>query len=69
MAINQRSSVLSRIRTANAAAQGARSRRRREAIEVRRLSDLAVGVALLAAVSGAIELLKGQVPVLSLGVL
>ena len=45
-------------------------RRWREAVEFhRRLSGVLASVALLAAVTGAIELLKGHVPVLSLGVL
>jgi K+-sensing histidine kinase KdpD len=70
MAINERSNALARIRTANAVKGRAVSRRWREAIEVRRvLSGLAAGVVLLAAVTGAIELLKCHVPVLSLGVL
>jgi two-component system, OmpR family, sensor histidine kinase KdpD len=47
-----------------------RVRRWREAVELRRwLSGWFASVALLTAVTGAIELLKGHVPVLSLGVL
>jgi two-component system, OmpR family, sensor histidine kinase KdpD len=47
-----------------------RVRRWREAVELRRrLSGWLVSIALLAAVTGAIELLKTHVPVLSLGVL
>ncbi len=53
-----------------ATSPGNRLRRWREAAELRhRLSGWLVSVALLAAVTGAIELLKTHVPVLSLGVL
>ena len=50
--------------------RASRLRRPREGVDVRRLlSGAAASIALLAAVTGAIELLKAHVPVLSLGVL
>jgi two-component system sensor histidine kinase KdpD len=68
MATERPSGVLSSVRAAPSARD--RIRRWREAVEFRRsLSAWLASVALLAAVTGAIELLKAHVPVLSLGVL
>jgi two-component system, OmpR family, sensor histidine kinase KdpD len=68
MVTERQSALLSAVRSSTSAAD--RVRRWRETVEFRRrLSGWLASVVLLAAVTGAIELLKTHVPVLSLGVL
>jgi K+-sensing histidine kinase KdpD len=68
MATQRHSGLFSAVRRSTSGA--GRVRRWRETVELRRwLGGWLASVALLAAVTGAIELLKTHVPVLSLGVL